>query len=97
MLQCLIYDNSLKFSRGVYGALALISFLAYNQWIVLVAGILMIIGAFSTKFNIPYQIHRVFSKKILKKKLETTLKDPGELNFACSMGGIVLLAGFLLL
>jgi len=97
MQQCLIYDNSLKFSRAVYGTLALVAFLIHNHWLVLIVSGLMILGAFSVKLNIPYQFHALVLRKLLKKKAEPIQKESGELSFACGMGGSLLLIGFLLL
>lgn len=97
MQQCLIYDDSLKFSRAVYGVLVLVSFFIYSQWLVLVISLLMILGAFSIKFNIPYQLHSLFFKKILKSKTELIQKEAGELSFVSGMTGILLFIGFLFL
>ena len=97
MKQCLIYDNSLRFSRALYGTLALIAFLIHSQWLVLTAGLLMTFGAFSIKFNIPYQFHALVLKKLLKERVKPIQKEAGELNFACGMGGIFLFISFLLL
>ena len=97
MQQCLIYDNSLKFSRAVYGTLALVAFLIHNHWLVLIVSGLMIPGAFSVKLNIPYQFHALVLRKLLKKKAGPIQKESGELSFACGMGGSLLLIGFLLL
>jgi len=97
MQQCLIYDNSLKFSRAVYGTLALVAFLIHNHWLVLIVSGLMILGAFSVKLNIPYQFHALVLRKLLKKKAEPIQKVSGELSFAWGMGGSLLLIGFLLL
>lgn len=97
MQQCLIYDNSLRFSRAIYGILALIAFLLHNHWLVLATALLMVFGAFSIKFNILYQFYALVLRKLLKEKSEPIQKESGELVFACGMGGSFLLAGFLLL
>lgn len=97
MQQCLIYDKSLRFSRATYGVLVLIAYFIHNQWLVLAVSILIIIGAFSFKLNIPYQLHAYYSKKINKKNIEPTPREIGELNFVAGATGIFLLIGFLLL
>lgn len=97
MQKCLIYDNSLRFSRAFYGILVLVAFLIRNHWLILAVSLLMIIGAFSIKFNIPYQFHALVLRKILKERSEPIPKESGELAFACRMGGSFLLVGFLLL
>ncbi len=95
MRQCLIYDNSLRFSRATYGILILIAFLIHNHWLVLAVSLLMVLGAFSIKFNIPYQFHALVSRKLLKKREEPIQKVSEELSFACGMGGSLLFIGFL--
>lgn len=97
MKQCLIYDNSLRFSRATYGALLLIAFFIHSQWLVLVVSLLTIFGAFSLKLNIPYQFHALISKKFTKKRFEPVPKESGELNFVAAATGILLLIGFLFL
>ena len=95
MQQCLIYDNSLKFSRAVYGTLALVAFLIHNHWLVLIVSGLMILGAFSVKLNIPYQFHALVLRKLLKKKAGPIQKESGELNFVAGMTATLLFIGFL--
>lgn len=90
MQQCLIYNSSLRFSRAIYGILLFIAILIHSQWLVFVVAILTILGAFSLKLNIPYQLHVL----ILKKKNEPTLKELGELNFVATATGVLLLIGF---
>ena len=97
MQQCLIYDNSLRFSRATYGILTLIAFLIHNHWLVLATSLLMAFGAFSIKFNIPYQFHALVLRKLLKEKLEPIQKESGELNFVSGMTGALLFIGFLFL
>ena len=97
MQQCLIYDNSLKFSRAVYGTLALVAFLIHNHWLVLIVSGLMILGAFSVKLNIPYQFHALVLRKLLKKKAGPIQKESGELNFVSGMTATLLFIGFLFL
>ena len=93
MRQCLIYNGSLKFSRATYGVLLLIAVLIHSPWLVLAVAILTILGAFSLKLNIPYQLHA----SIFKKKSNPTLKELGELNFVAAATGILLFVGFALL
>ena len=93
MKQCLIYNNSLRFSRATYGILLLIAFFIHSQWLVLAVSLLTILGAFSLKLNIPYQFHAL----IFKKKFELIPKELGELNFVAGATGILLFIGFLFL
>ncbi len=97
MQQCLIYDSSLRFSRATYGTLALIAFLIQNQWLVLAVSLLMAFGAFSVKFNIPYQFHALVLRKLLNERSEPIQKESGELNFVSGMTGALLFIGFLFL
>ncbi len=97
MQQCLIYNNSLRFSRAIYGILALIAFLLHNSWLVLITSILMVIGAVSIKYNLFYQFYSLILRGFLKDKSEPLKRDSGELGFACGMGGGFLFLGFLLL
>ena len=92
MQQCLIYNNSLRFSRATYGLLLFIAILIHNQWLVLAVAVLTILGAFSLKLNIPYQLHVL----VHKKKTAPTPKELGELNFVAVATGILLLIGFAL-
>jgi len=91
MRQCSIYDSSLRFSRATYGVLVLIAFFLHNQWLVLAASILIILGVFSMKLNIPYQLHALISGR----KVQPIQKELGELNFVAGMTGVLLLIGFL--
>ncbi len=91
MQQCFIYDSSLRFSRATYGVLTLIAFLIHNQWLLLIAAILVTLGAFSMKLNVAYQLHALFSKK------SPIQKESGELRFVAGMTGTLLLVGFLLI
>lgn len=93
MQQCLIYDNSLRFSRATYGVLTLIAFLIHNQWLLLIAAILVTLGAFSMKLNVAYQLHAL----VTKNKLGPIQKESGELKFVAGMTGALLLFGFLLI
>ena len=97
MKQCLIYDNSLKFSRATYGILTLVAFLIHNHWLVLATSLLMAFGVFSIKLNIPYQFHALVLRKLLKERSTPIQKESGELNFVSGMTAGLLLIGFLLL
>jgi len=97
MKQCLIYDNSWRFSKCAAATLAFIAFLIQNPWLVLIAALLMASGIFSVKFNISYQFYALVLGKLLKKKLESIQKESGELSFVCSMGGALFFVGFLFL
>lgn len=97
MKQCSIYNGSLRFSRAVYGIIVLIAFFIHNEWLVLATGILMILGIFSIKLNIPYQFHALVLNKIRKQKEVVIQKESGELNFVAGMTAILLLAGFFLI
>ncbi len=97
MQQCLIYDNSLRFSRATYGILTLIAFLIHNHWLVLATSLLMAFGIFSIKFNIPYQFHALVLRKLLKERSAPIQKESGELNFVSGMTGALLFIGFLFL
>jgi hypothetical protein len=97
MQQCLIYDNSLRFSRATYGILVLIAFLVQNQWLVLAISILMFFGVFSINLNIPYQFHALILKKMLKDRSISIQKESGELNFVAGMTALLLFIGFLFL
>lgn len=96
MTKCTIYNKSLRFSRATYGVLSLISFLIQSPLLVLFTGFLMLLGSLSLKLNIPYNLHSFFLNRLLKRKLDITQKELGELNFACGMGGTVLLLSFML-
>ncbi|MFA6099029.1 MAG: DUF4395 family protein [Patescibacteria group bacterium] len=97
MKQCQIYDGSLKFSRATYGVLTLIAFFTRSEWLVLAVSLLIILGAFSLKLNIPYQFHTLVIKKMMKNQTAPVQKESGELNFVAAMTGALLLFGFLLL
>ncbi len=95
MQQCLIYDRSLKFSRIIYGLLALLAFFLRNPWLVLILGILMILEVFSVKYNLLYHLHFFILRKLLGDKSEPIKKESGELAFTCSLTGTLLFIGFL--
>ena len=96
MQQCLIYDNSLKFSRATYGALVLIAILGHIQWLVLAVVISMVLGVFSLSLNFPYQLHAFCTKQLFKRKHTPSRKELGEVNFVALMTAALLLIGFLL-
>lgn len=93
--QCLVYDRSLKFSRIIYGVIALIAYFTRNPWLVLVIGILMIIEVFSVRYNLFYHFHFFILRKLLKDKSEPIKKESKELAFTCSLVGSLLFIGFL--
>jgi hypothetical protein len=97
MIKCLVYDNSIRFSRTVYGVMTITAFLLHNFWLVLATSILMFIGAFSENYNIFYRIHLFLTKKFSRKEVVAVAKESGEMSFACGMGGSLLLLGFFLL
>lgn len=97
MKEYLVCDTSLRFSRAVYGSLALIAYLTQNHWLVLVVGILMLLGVFSLRLNVPYQFCSLTLNRLFKKSSNLVRKESGELSFACGMGGTFLLIAFLLL
>ncbi|MBU4204918.1 DUF4395 domain-containing protein [Patescibacteria group bacterium] len=95
MQQCLIYDRSLKFSRIIYGLLALLAFFLRNPWLVLILGTLMILEVFSVKYNLLYHLHFFILRKLLGDKSEPIKRELGELAFTCSVSGTFLFVGFL--
>ena len=97
MKQCLIYNDSLRFSRAVYGTLVLLAFFIQNQWLVLAVSILLGLTIFSMKLNFLYQLHILISEKILKRKVKSIQKDSGEINFVSGITALLLFIGFLLL
>ncbi len=97
MKQCVIYDNSLRFSRAVYGILIFIAFLIQNHWLVLITSFLLLLTVFSIKFNVLYQFHALALRKLFKEKSEPVQKESGELNFVSGATATLLLIGFLFL
>lgn len=97
MQKCLIYDNSLRFSRAIAGILTLIAFLIHNHWLVLVASILVGLRIFSVKIDILYQFHALVLRKLLKERAEPIQKESGELNFVAGITAVLLFIGFLFL
>jgi len=95
MQQCLIYDNSLRFSRAIAGVLVLTAFLIHNHWLVLIAGLLVALRIFSVKIDILYQFHALVLRKLLKEKSGPIQKESGELNFVSGMTAVLLFIGFL--
>ncbi|MFA6410670.1 MAG: DUF4395 family protein [Candidatus Buchananbacteria bacterium] len=97
MQQCQIHDDSLKFSRAFYGIMVLVAVLIRSEWLVLAASILMALGIFSLKLNLPYQFHLLVIKKMKKEKSLPVEKESAELNFVSGMTAVLLLIGFLLI
>ena len=93
--QCLVYDRSLKFSRVIYGLVAMIAFFLRNPWLVLILGTLMILEVFSVKYNLLYHLHFFILRKLLGDKSEPIKKESKELAFTCSVTGTLLFIGFL--
>lgn len=97
MSPCFAYNSSLRFARSAFGILALAAYLFQSKWLVFVLGIVMAVAAISLKYNLVYQFHLNFLKKLLKSKEEEPIsKDSGELSFACAMGASFLLIPSLL-
>ena len=94
MQQCLIHNDSLRLSRAIYGIVILIACLIQNQWLVLIVSLLLILGTFSIKLNISYQLFLLFFKKEKSRLIQRELE---ELNFVSGMTGILLFIGFLFL
>ena len=97
MKQCLIYNESLRFSRAIEGSLVLIAFFLKNHWLILAVIILMVLGIFSMKLNLIYQLHAGFSKKILKRQAKFIKKESGEINFVRGATAFLLSIGFILI
>jgi hypothetical protein len=97
MNKCSIYDSSLRFSRATYGIMVLVSFFMHNQWLLLITSILMVLGIFSLKLNIPYQFHKLIIRRMLNEKSVSIQKESGELNFVAGMTAVLLFIGFLLI
>ncbi len=97
MQQCSFLDDSSRFSKLVYGGMILIAFLTYNKWLVLFTSILMFLSAYSLNLNVSYRIYFFMKKSLLKKKIETLQKEPGEIRFSYAMASILIFIGFLLL
>lgn len=94
MRQCEIHNDSLKFSRAVYGLLVLLAIIIHNEWLVLAVAVLVILGAFSFSLNLFYQVHVLIIKKVMGNKTLPVQKESGELKFVAAMTGILLLVGF---
>ncbi|MFH1255251.1 MAG: DUF4395 family protein [bacterium] len=93
----MIYNRSLRFSKTVYGILALIAFFIQSQWLIFSISVLMIFEIFSIKISIPYQFHVFASKKFFAQRYNPIEKESGELAFVCGLAGGPLFIGFLLL
>lgn len=96
MQQCLIYDKSLRFSRAIYGLLTLLAFFIHSYWLIFAVCVLLVLGAFSIKLNIPYQFHMLVLRKSLKRQAPIQ-KEVAELNFVSGMTASFLFIAFLLL
>ena len=96
MKQCLIYNNSLRFSRATYGVLLVIAFIFRLEWLVLLVSVLTVLGAITLKLNIPYQLHYLVSKYI-RHRYEPIPKESGELNFVAGATGFLLIVGYVFL
>jgi hypothetical protein len=97
MQQCLIHDNSLRFSRAVYGVLLIVAYYFRSEWLLLAVTVLTILGAFTLKLNIPYQLHSYVKKLIHKEAHVPTQRDLGEINFVAGATGVLLAIGYLFL
>ena len=97
MQQCSIYDKSLRFSRAVYGIIILLAFFLDNYWLILAVVILLVLGTFSIKLNLAYQLHVFCLRNLLKKNIQPIKKETAELSFVSGMTAAMLLLGFLLL
>jgi hypothetical protein len=98
MPQCLlVHDKSLRFSKVVYGIFAFVAFLFTNPWLVLATSILMFVASVSIRYNFPYWFHYLFLRTVPGNKSGSIKKGTEELSFTFGLGGIFLLAAFLLI
>jgi len=97
MQQCSFLNDSSRFSKLVYGSMALVAFLIHSKWLVLAISVLMCLSAFSLSLNISYRISVFVKKNLLKKKVAPSQKEPGEFRFSYAMASILIFIGFLLL
>jgi len=81
----------------MYGVLTLFAFLINSHWLVFATIFLMILGIFSMKFNVFYQLHFLVLGKLFKNGSDSIRKELGELNFVSAMGGTLLFISFLFL
>lgn len=81
MQTCSIQDTSLKFSQAFYATACLVGFFLKEELIVLAVGILIFLGIFSTKLNLPYQFHLNFLKKVLKDTSKPGQRETAEVAF----------------
>lgn len=93
---CFAYNSSLRFTRNFFGLAALLAFFFQSQWLVLVLGLVTAVAAISLKYNLAYQFHFRFLRKLFKQSDEPVAKDSGELSFAWAMGSSFLLVPALL-
>jgi sensor histidine kinase YesM len=94
MQQCQIFDDSLRFSRAVYGLMVLLSIIIHSPWLLLLTAILTLLGAVSLKINIFYQFHLLVIKKLSRRPTSPVTKDSAELKFVAAATGLLLLVGF---
>jgi hypothetical protein len=97
---CPIFNKSLRFSKTVYGVLALAAYFIQGPvgtWMILGISVLMIIEMYSIKLSIPYQLHVWFAKKFLKQEEQPVQEEKGKISFVCGMAGIPLFGCFFLL
>ena len=97
MKKCLIDDNSLRFSRTIYGFLTLAAFLSRNVWLVLIITILVALGIISNNYNVFYQSHYRFFRTLARKKSILVEREFNELRFAYGLGTIFLTTALTLL
>lgn len=94
MQTCQIHDDSLRFSRAIYGLMVFAAVLIHSSWLVLAVAVLTILGAFSFKLNLFYQFHVLVIKRMSGSQRLPIQKESGELKFVAGMTGALLLAGF---
>ena len=98
MSQCSIYDSkSLNFFRAVGGLIPLVAFFTHNIWLVLLTALLFLLGAFSMKLNIIYQLYNFFSNKVMKKQIVPIEKETGEIRFVYTFTATCFFLSFFLI
>ena len=95
MYRCSINDRSLRFSRLIYGLLIVVGYFTRNYWYVLAVIAMLTLGAFEVKLNIPYDLHYLFAKYVLRQKFAPVVKESTELKYVSAMTGLLLAIGFL--
>jgi len=96
MQKCVIHDSSLRFSRAVYGIIALVGFFIYNKWLILAVAIMTLLASFGVKWNIFYQFHAMFIRRFPKEQQKLIEKESAELNFVSGATSFLLFLGFAL-